>query len=1118
MRRRPFHFCPKTFDCLEERFAPAVASFAAGVWTVTYAQSGAANEAVNIASDGTTILLTGDVAGDISLPAASVRRIVLSDLGGGGNQAVVIGGTAELVLLDGFASSGIETFTVNQAITIGAAGAFDGIAAAVVINNPLTLASGPLSLSATDGIAINAAVATNGGAATLNADRDGNGIGTLSLAAGIVGTWTSQGKVADPGGASLDIFGQSVAISADGNTAVVGAPRRTVTRDNQGVAFVFKRTGSTWTQQQMLVNPAVTGAEDFGEAVALSADGATILIGAPGNRVGANGAQGSVFIFKRNGSNFTYSQSLTDPAGLSGDGIGGRIALSGDGDTALVYGSYSNALANQGGVLVLVRNGATWSLQEKIVPPVAYLNGVFGGSLALSTDGNTALVGAAGDTTDGIDDRGATYVYARSAGVWSLQQKLLSVAGASGAHHFGSAVALSGDGNTAAIGAVDEAVFDETSSGTVSIFVRRNGVWTRQHRLLSSNPDADMFGQALAMSRDGLTLVVGSQDKINGITGQGAATVFVRSGENWLETQRLVHADPAAFEEMGWAVAISDEGTILSSADDDNFGASTHRGSATLFKLSGAGSGGGIVSAGAVFVSAADLDLGGSISANGLASFSVSQDNRPLDLGTNTAGAFGLSAAEFKKISATSLRIGNSASGSLSLSAPILQTSSADLELRSGNAIVFNKRLNVYTPLLLAPGPGGVSFPNASRDIVLSDAPGAPLRFASGSQLVFSLTNTTADTGFERLWIRGYVDLAGASLKLNSSLTPTSTSSFAVIRNSIATPDPGSLDGLGNGSFFASEGNRYLLTYTYNSTTQVTVRLQNPVVSSASPLIGPTNGELVVTIVGLRLTGVSAVYFAGTPALSFTVTSDTQITATAPMGSGLVAVTVINQGVTSSVTANSNFTYPAPAIAAIEVNGGPALILASGGSISLQGQNSVVRQILVTFNQAVSVASDAFTVTPRTTNVTVHGGAAPSSLPVVASVSPISSGQYLITFSGPGAPNGVIRSGVYDLKGIAAKITANGASMAADQSFVFFAMFGDIAAHNSYTAGTLGDGQSNAFVDPGSLFEFSDHFGARVDGSAGPAYSVTNDANLDGAIDPGDLFAFSDSFGIHWTF
>ena len=157
-------------------------------------------------------------------------------------------------------------------------------------------------------------------------------------------------------------------------------------------------------------------------------------------------------------------------------------------------------------------------------------------------------------------DQGSAYVFVRSGGVWSQQQKLLASDAAAG-DLFGVSVAISGE--TVVVGAPFDdgaAGFDQ---GSAYVFVRSGGVWSQQQKLEASDAAAgDMFGSSVAIS--GETVVVGAplDDGAAG-TDQGSAYVFVRSGGVWSQQQKLEASDAAAVDCFGFSVAISGETVVV---------------------------------------------------------------------------------------------------------------------------------------------------------------------------------------------------------------------------------------------------------------------------------------------------------------------------------------------------------------------------------------------------------------------------------------------------------------------------------------------------------------------------------------------------------------------------
>ncbi len=206
-------------------------------------------------------------------------------------------------------------------------------------------------------------------------------------------------------------FGLSAALSADGNTALVGAP---TDGEDVGSASVYTRSGSTWTVQAVLdttVSGDESGPAQFGASVALSADGNTALLGGPGDAL----ANGAAWVFTRSGSTWTEQQKLTVSDETSDGQFGGSAALSADGNTALIGGSGDGSGA--GAAWVFTRSAAAWAEQQKLLPSDEYASGQFGASAALSSDGNTALIGGPQDN----GDVGAAWVFTRSAGSWAQQ-------------------------------------------------------------------------------------------------------------------------------------------------------------------------------------------------------------------------------------------------------------------------------------------------------------------------------------------------------------------------------------------------------------------------------------------------------------------------------------------------------------------------------------------------------------------------------------------------------------------------------------------------------------------------------------------------------------------------
>ncbi|HWX95889.1 MAG TPA: IPT/TIG domain-containing protein [Solirubrobacteraceae bacterium] len=340
-------------------------------------------------------------------------------------------------------------------------------------------------------------------------------------------------------------LGYSVAMSADGNTALVGAP---ADNDLAGAVWTFVRSGGEWTRQ----GPKLTGGEaggegdgcgektgggeeaeecSFGRSIALSADGKTALIGGPRQTgpcpTGECHNQGAAWVFAREGSSWTLQSTLTGGEDETIEGRFGRsVALSGDGKTAVI-----GAPANSGGggaAWVFSLTGSSWERRAKLTGGAeAHGLGFFGRSVAISGDGTTALVGAPGDS----GFTGAAWAFTGSSEVeWAQQgHKLVGGEEAGPEGRFGYSVALSQDGATALVGGRG----DNKGAGAAWAFTRASEAWSQQGGKLTGGEEESeggQFGYSVTLTADGNSALIGAPRDSAGI---GAAWLFARSAQAW---------------------------------------------------------------------------------------------------------------------------------------------------------------------------------------------------------------------------------------------------------------------------------------------------------------------------------------------------------------------------------------------------------------------------------------------------------------------------------------------------------------------------------------------------------------------------------------------------------
>jgi MYXO-CTERM domain-containing protein len=331
------------------------------------------------------------------------------------------------------------------------------------------------------------------------------------------GTWTQQAKLPPQPMAADSLFGVSVDISGD--TAVIGVSSADgVSSRNEGAAFVYVRSGTTWTEQTGLFSSDHAYYDYFGGAVAISGD--TIVVGAYQDDLGFNGGtHGSAYVFVRSGTTWTEQAKLiaTNPGAL--DRFGAGVAISGD--TVVVGAHSADRVDSRGFAHVYVRSGTTWTNQQRLSASDATNGDGFGRRITIV--GDTIIFGCSGASVGANAYQGAAYVFTRSGTTWTETAKLVDSAGTLD-DFFGNSVTLSGD--TAAIGAYGTEVGSSDYAGVVHIFTRSGTQWTKGPAL--APPDARYglgFGEGLALEGD--TIVVGATELFaTSSTGPGAAYVF----------------------------------------------------------------------------------------------------------------------------------------------------------------------------------------------------------------------------------------------------------------------------------------------------------------------------------------------------------------------------------------------------------------------------------------------------------------------------------------------------------------------------------------------------------------------------------------------------------------
>ncbi len=415
--------------------------------------------------------------------------------------------------------------------------------------------------------------------------------------------WHQQAYIKASNTEAGDWFGCSLRLSADGNTLAVGAygedsAARTINGDqadntavDSGAVYAYVRSGDIWSQQAYIKASNAAAEDFFGFALALSADGNTLAVGAygedsvgsgvggnqddrclPGACVISTSLSGAAYVFTRSGSSWRQQTYIKASNPLHGDRFGNALALSGDA-TTLAVGAWrqdggasgingdqnDNSAIDSGAVYVFSATADTWSQQAYVKAANVEPDDRFGYSVALSDEGDTLAVGAFyedggiglidGNPADNsASNAGAAYVFTRGGSGWR-QQAYLKAANAEADDEFGCSLALSGDGSTLAVGAcaesggafgIDGVQADNSApkSGAAYVFTHSSGLWNQQAYVKAPNTDVgDWGGTSVALSNDGQTLALGApgeDSSASGINGDQADNSVSRCGAVYL--------------------------------------------------------------------------------------------------------------------------------------------------------------------------------------------------------------------------------------------------------------------------------------------------------------------------------------------------------------------------------------------------------------------------------------------------------------------------------------------------------------------------------------------------------------------------------------------------------
>jgi hypothetical protein len=463
--------------------------------------------ATTLASDGTATVITAVSTDPEGFPLTWSYAVTTGSLTNGGGASATV-------------SQADNVFTITPTTTAAYAGTFS------------------ITFSATDGT--NAVTAAS--AFTLTFETDWS-------------TATQQQELIASDAAAGDNFGSSAAI--DGDTAVFGA----FLEGTGGSAYVFTRSGTTWTQQAKLTGSTVVSGDEFGYSVAISGD--TIVVGARAESSTDDAYNGDAYVFTRSGTTWSQQAKFSDTLSSGNSHFGYSVDI--DGNTIVVGAPMDSpgTSDHRGRCHIYTRSGTSWSLQQSLASSTGDDYAYFGADVAI--DGDTVVVGSSVEDSSGNNNCGAAYIFTRSGTSWSQQERFAPTTATNA--YFGNAVDISGD--TAIIGAYGES---NTGRGVVRIYTRSGTSWSLEQTLLSRTGTNEMFGMPVDIEDD--VCVIGQQ------TNYGGAYVYSRTGTTWTYEKTIIPT--SASNTVGWIyhaqLGLSDDTIVSGVLGTDSEGSNTGAG------------------------------------------------------------------------------------------------------------------------------------------------------------------------------------------------------------------------------------------------------------------------------------------------------------------------------------------------------------------------------------------------------------------------------------------------------------------------------------------------------------------------------------------------------------
>ena len=342
--------------------------------------------------------------------------------------------------------------------------------------------------------------------------------------------WAQEAILTAADQTAVSNFGMSVAITELGDRVIMGANLANPDSVNDaGAAYIFSRSGTTWTQEAMISANDKVGVDWFGLSVSIDAAGSRVIVGAYLADPGGLHAAGKAYIFSRAGTVWTQEAILTASDKVTLDRFAYSVDMDGTGDR-VVIGAYSadpGSLTDAGKAYVFVRSGTTWTEEAILTASDQAADDQFGISVSIDGTGTRIAVGSYLANPDTLSNAGKVYIFTRNVATWT-EEAILTASDKAIGDIFGTSVSFSAAGDRIIIGAKSGDPGGILTAGKAYLFSRTNTTWAQEAMLSASDKaTGDQFGISVAMAGLGSSVAVGAHlADPGGVADAGKVYIF----------------------------------------------------------------------------------------------------------------------------------------------------------------------------------------------------------------------------------------------------------------------------------------------------------------------------------------------------------------------------------------------------------------------------------------------------------------------------------------------------------------------------------------------------------------------------------------------------------------